>query len=399
MYRYLVLVLFFSRCLSAQTWSQLADLPGTERDDGVSKTINNKAYFGTGLRNGFTLGNDFYCLDLSTNTWTTIAAMPNGAERQYAAAFTYSNYLFVHGGSGTGSLLSDTYRYDVTSNTWTTVASRPGTAVMGAGSFTINNKAYLFSGKFSNNVVSDEVWEYDMTSDTWTQKNNFPFGGRWRSSAAALNNNGYVLFGRDNNGSIRKEIYKYTPDTDTWIKITDFPQPKGRYYAGMQDAGNKLVVFGGIDTLDNYYNDCWYFVDISNTFSAGPSLPALGRKGGMCCSSGNKFYYGCGITSTNTRLKETWVLDVPVGIKEYSRKFDFSVYPDPSNGLVYVCSSNKNIKYHIQICDFTGKMLLEKFADQPLNENIDLSVFSKGIYLIKFVSDNNAIETRKIILE
>ncbi len=391
-------LLILSNFTFAQTWSQLSDLPALERDDGVAKVINNKAYFGTGLRVGFSLGNDFYSLDLTTNTWTTIASMPNGAERQYAVAFTYSNYFFVQGGSGAGgALFSDTYRYDVVNNIWTTVAPKPGTAVMASSSFTLNNKAYVFSGKDLNNTVSNEVWEYDMMSNVWTQKNNFPFGGRWRASAATLNNNGYVMFGRDNNNSIRKEIYKYNQSADSWTKITDFPQAKGRYYVGMQNAANKLVLFGGIDTLDNYFNDCWFFDDITNSFSQGPNLPSFGRKGGMCCSSGNKFYYSCGVTAT-ARVKETWMIDVPVGIKEYLTENNFIVGPNPCSGVLYIKSLNKT-KCKIEFGNLIGETLFEKYFNSNVDENINLAGLAKGVYILKFIIENKASETRKIIVE
>ncbi len=389
----------FANFAFAQVWSQLPDLPALERDDGVAKTINNKAYFGSGLRTGFTLGGDFYALDLVTNTWTAVASMPAGAERQYAVAFTYSNCLFVHGGSGSGALLfSDTYRYDVTTNTWTTVAPKPGSAVMAASSFTLNTKAYVFSGRFASGTVSDEVWEYDMITNVWTQKNNFPFGGRWRASAATLNGVGYVMFGKDNAGSIRKEIYKYSQSTDNWTKVTDFPQPKGRYYVGMQNAGNKLVLLGGIDTLDNYHNDCWFFDDATNTFSAGPVLPSFGRKGGMCCSNGNNFYYSCGVTAV-TRVKETWVLDILAGFRENENKATFSIFPNPCADVLIVNYSYNNTNCKVELVDLLGQIVFETNFDSFIDKKINISHLEKGIYFLRFFSEEKLIETKKILKE
>ena len=86
--------LLFSNLLIGQTWSQLADFPSLERDDGVAVRINNKAYVGTGLIVGFSLGKDFFAYDFGSNSWATIAPMPTGSERQYACAFTLSSPSF-----------------------------------------------------------------------------------------------------------------------------------------------------------------------------------------------------------------------------------------------------------------------------------------------------------------
>lgn len=384
--------------LSAQTWSQLPDFTGTERDDGVAAVINNKAYVGTGLKNGTGIGNDFCRLDLSTNTWTTISSMPVNTNRQYAAAFTYSNYLFVSGGLGNaGAVFNDTYRYDVTTDTWTAVVSKPGSAVWGASSFTLNNKAYLTGGKFTNGAVSNEVWEYDMITNVWTQKNNFVFGGRWRASAAVLNSVAYLIFGLDNNGtgSYRKEIYKYNPSGDSWSKIADFPQAKGRAYTAMQALQNKLVIFGGHDTSGTYFNDCWFF-DETNGFVQGPAMPSFARKGGMSFSQGNKFYYTCGINVSNTRLKETWLLELPVGIAENSTSKDFFLYPNPCRDIITILN-NRHLEFKIELYNLIG----EKISLNELTDNLilNLSSLPKGIYFLKIVQQDSKVEFKKIIKE
>jgi N-acetylneuraminic acid mutarotase len=395
--RLLIFILVFADFAYSQGWTQLADLPGLERDDGVARAIGNKAYFGTGLRSGFTLGNDFYVLDLSTNTWSSIASMPSGSERQYAVAFTYSNFLFVHGGSGyAGAMFSNTFRYDVATNTWTTVSEKPGMPVMAAGAFAINNKAYVFSGRFPNDKVSDEVWEYDMLNDTWTQKNNFPFGGRWRASAASLNNYGYVCFGKDSSGSYRKEMYRYNPSSDTWAKVGNFPLMKGRYYVGMQPVNDKLVMFGGVDSTEVFYKDCWYF-DESNGFLPGPDLPSFGRRGGLSCSSGDKFYYSCGAT-LSLRLKETWMLDLPVGLNEIESVNRFVLYPNPAQGKL-LCKAQSGVAepYILEFADLSGRVVKMSYINR-MQELVDIQDLEAGIYFVKIQAATGAAETKKLIV-
>ncbi|MCW3076008.1 MAG: hypothetical protein JWO32_617 [Bacteroidetes bacterium] len=394
----LLLFLFSANLCFSQAWFQLADLPGAQRDDGVGAVIGNEAFFGTGS-NGSGLENSFYKLNLSSNTWSAIASMPAGSNRQYASAFAYSNYLFVSCGIGNaGAVFSDTYRYDAALNTWTTAASKPGTAVWGAASFTLGSKAYVFGGKYANSAGSDEVWEYDMIANTWIQKNNFPFGARWRASAAVLTNTAYVIFGLDNTGTgaFRKEIYKYIQVTDTWLKVADIPQPnRGRAYSSMQTINNKLIIFGGLDTLNNYYNDSWFFDEI-NGFVQGPALPSFGRKGGMACASGNKFYYSCGINITNTRLKETWLLDLSVGIEKLDNANAFYIYPNPNNGWLTIHSNEQPEHLCFELCDLTGN----KIQTGKTNNNlIDISLHAKGIYFLKILQGQTVIGAKKIIKE
>src|SRR5262245_53893716 len=83
--------------LVAQTWTQLPDFPGTERDDATSFTLNGKIYVGTGMEVGWGLTNDWWCFDTSTETWTPIAALP-ATPRQYCTGFTVADTGYVFGG-------------------------------------------------------------------------------------------------------------------------------------------------------------------------------------------------------------------------------------------------------------------------------------------------------------
>ncbi len=394
--RLLFIFIFLSNVLLSQTWLQLSDFPNTERDDGVAVHINNKAYFGTGLLAGFSLGRDFYAYDIATSTWTTIAPMPVGSDRQYATAFTHLNSFYVFSGSGySNAVFTDLQRYDVATNTWTTLASKPGNGLIGASCLEYGDKIIIVGGKFQSGVVSDEVWEYTISSNSWAQKNNFTFGGRWRASASVLNGVGYLLFGKDNNQSFRKEMYSYNHVTDIWTKVMDFPQPKGRSYSALKSSTTQLILFGGYDTLNTYYNDVWYYNPFLVSWSAGPNMPAAGRKGGMSCIAGDRFFYSCGINVSDVRLKETWVIDVPVGLKENDSEINFSVYPNPCNDKIFINPSKEN--YTFEITDITSKIIL---SEQNKNSNsIDISTFEKGIYFLRILEGTKQVGIKKIIKE
>jgi hypothetical protein len=84
-------------------------------------------------------------------------------------------------------------------------------------------------------------------------------------------------------------------------------------------------------------------------------------------------------------------IDEPLLIINYIKKPKAILYPNPTNGILNI--GNKNLT-KIQLFDLTGKILKE-FNPNPL---VDLSNFSKGIYLIKLISDEG-IMTDKIIIK
>ncbi len=366
---------------SCQSWTQLSDFPGYERDDGVAFILNDgKAYCGTGLQVGWALTKDFYSLDLATDTWAPIASMPAGQERQYAVAFSNGSNGYVFGGEAGGIDLNDIWMYSPITNSWTAYTSKPGNGVRGASVFW-NGAAHVFimGGAFSATGALSEIWVYNMLNDTWTQKNNMPFTC-WRACSAFANLKGYLLFGRDVNGRFRKELFEYDPALDTWTQISTFPGP-GRAYATMQNINNDLVVFGGLDSLNNYYNDVWKYSIGSNTWTQLTSLPGVGRKGGIGFTNftNTNFYYTCGIDQGNTRLKQTWKATQFVGINELEEKAGLRIFPNPSSEKITV-KLPKNYLNNYEIVDATGRVLLS--GDLKGNHQINVSSLSQGIYFL-----------------
>ena len=71
------------------------------------------------------------------------------------------------------------------------------------------------------------------------------------------------------------------------------------------------------------------------------------------------------------------------------------IYPNPSKGVFYV-KPNKDIKIeNIQIFDFNGKIVADKVFE---NEFIDCSNFSKGVYILKIITNEKTFN-KKIIIE
>jgi hypothetical protein len=178
-----------------------------------------------------------------------------------------------------------------------------------------------------------------------------------------------MIFGLDGFDVFKTAMYSYDINSDTWTKLPDFPQLGGRAYAALKTIADKLILFGGFDSTNTYHKDVWYFDPQLVTWTQSSDFPAAGRKGGMSAIDGNKLYYSCGITKTDTRLKETWVLDAPVGIKESKiQTRRFLIFPNPA-------------KHHIKV-----------EAKEPMSEELYcrfLNIY--GIYVKEVKSDSGEI--------
>lgn len=376
---YFITLSLLSLEFKAQAWLQLTDFPSTERDDGVAFVINNKAYCGSGLQVGFSLTGDFYALDLSSETWTTVAAMPLGKERQYACGFTDGTNGFVFGGEAFGSDLNDLWMYSPSTNSWTAKASKPGNGVRGASYFVIGNIAYIVGGAFTTNDAINEVWAYDMSTNIWTQKNNLPVTN-WRGSGAAANGKGYLLYGMNSLYAYSRYLYEYDPIGDNWSYKSTFAGPgTGKVYANMQAINNDLVVFAGKDSLNACNNQLWTYNLISNSWLSVSTLTATLRKGGMGFTNAGTYYYTCGISQTDVRLKETWKTAVSVDINEIEKKEDLGIFPNPASGIIIVKLPKSGLNIY-SIVDVTGRISLSGTLEE--DHQINVSTLSPGLYFL-----------------
>lgn len=301
----------------AQNWQQIADFPGTERDDGAAFVIGDTAYFGTGLTPWWSNEVDFYGLDLLTENWFIAASLPTDQGRQYASGFSVGGKGYLFGGYNGVTFLNDLWCFDPLLNSWSARVSIPSFGRSGSSSFVINDSVYIIGGKSSSSQAISEVWCYVPGSNTWEQKADLPFGKCWRASATELNGTGYLLFGRDENGLFLNELYQYVPLTDTWTQLSTFPA-LGRSHACMKTLNNSLFVGFGIDSLGNSFNDLWNYSPSQNSWNALPGIPAIGRRGGMSIVSNDVFYYSTGIDEGNQRLKETWKYSPNLALSEQS---------------------------------------------------------------------------------
>ena len=87
-----------------------------------------------------------------------------------------------------------------------------------------------------------------------------------------------------------------------------------------------------------------------------------------------------------------------VGLDEvYNRNYkDFSIYPNPADGMVTLISDFNSIET-IDIINFKGQ-IVRTIKISSANQQIDLSELAKGLYMVK-VRSNEYYKAKKLILQ
>jgi len=385
-----LLSILFTVQLHAQSWTQLSDFPGTERDDGAAFVIQEKAYCLSGLDLGFSCTSNGFIFDSGSESWSAMASMPVGNERQYATAFSYNSYGYILGGINCSNVcLNDFWRYDPLMDAWLNLPAFPGTARQGMSHFIIKDKVYVTGGKLTNGTILNDVWEYNFTTSLWTQKNNMPVTGMWRGAAFAIDTTGYICFGMHSNQAFNHSLYKYTHTTDSWQKITNLSLPAKRY-VGTAVCNNKGCLYGGQDSLGNITNELLVFNPLDSTVTTTAGLPTFGRKGGMAFSIHNTFYYTTGVSAT-ARVKETWKNITPVGINEPEAMTAIHLFPNPATETIaLVIPGFRSEGSLIEISNLLGE---NKYLSE-FNNTVDISMLEDGIYIIIIKNKDSHYKTK-----
>ncbi len=393
----LILLLVYSGITRCQSWTQLTDFPGGQRDDGTSFTINTKAYCFTGLEPGWNCQGNGFVFDGSFETWSPMASLPVGKERQYATAFSYNGIGYMMGGlQCNNNCLNDFWQYSVSTNTWTALPDFPGSGRQGMCNFIIKNKLYIIGGRPTSNITLNEIWEYNFSTTTWTQKNNLPFAGMWRGAAFCIDTVGYVCYGQTNTATAsfyNHLMYRYDHVADDWTVVPNIVLP-ARNYIAFAVTNKKACLYGGQDSLNAITNDVKVFDPSDTSLITLAGVPTIGRKGTMFFALNDVFYVTTGLDATQTRIKETWKNTTFVGLKEQS-ELSVNIFPNPSNdklNIELISSSNATF----QLYNPLGELVLEsKIA--IIKTEVNTTLYPDGIYLLS-VKTKTGISSKKIVI-
>ena len=152
----------------------------------------------------------------------------------------------------------------------------------------------------------------DFTSLTWTTRASGPV---WRSEALKANIGGrlYVFGGFGSKGPmLRSDVY--TPATNAWARVADLPEELT--HTGVAVDGTDVYFLGGyVGKGDGTFNQTfgtrhvWVYHTTTNTFTAGPPLPAAYAGGGAAVVNGTLHYFG-GFALNRSDVNVHWTLDL-----------------------------------------------------------------------------------------
>ncbi len=226
--------------MSANTWTQCADMPTVGRKGGVGFAVNGKGYITTGSVKD---GGSSYCVadtweyDPAADAWTQKDNFKGGV-RDGALAFTINGHGYVGTGrnnDATGNESAykmDFYRFDpdaAEGSQWTAVSGYAGEKRYYATAFVINNVAYICCGK-NNSIDLVDFWKFD--GSTWTQLRDIANTDSdndydddyaiTRSGAVSfvINGKGYVATG-SRSGTLSSNYWMYDPAADLWYGDSD----------------------------------------------------------------------------------------------------------------------------------------------------------------------------------
>lgn len=310
------------------SWTQKANLGGSDRENAVGFVIGDKGYIGLGDRPGprpltGTVLNDLWEYDPAANAWTQKADFPTEG-RAGAAAFAIAGKGYVGTGEvvhGSGQiLLNDFWEYDPVADHWTQKAAFAGTARESAVGFTIGDKGYLGTGDdMAPPFGKQDFWEYDPVADHWTRKADFGGGIRTRATGVAIGNKAYVGLGLISYMTSTNDLWEYDPVADSWTRRTDFTGSPRNGAAGFSIGGDAYFVSGfdgqvGIPLTGvpgNRMNDCWKYDTLADSWAPKASFGAGGRSNAIGFVIGGKGYLGMGMgaNGNSAYLTDFWEYD------------------------------------------------------------------------------------------
>ncbi len=298
---------------------------------------------------------DIYYTSDGGTTWTpTLAAnvtAPLTGEYGYNGADCTAK---IEGGSA--AFITNMGRVYKTSDygiTWTVTATAPFSAV-GTGKIYIAGANKMIASGTSSVAGSVAVWK--QTSDG---------GATWTAYAPSGNFYSYAM--------------TYVPNSNNMLVSTSpFTTAKGVSYSND----------GGTSWTD--------YADALLQPTAGTNIQCLGV-GFSDINHGWVGNYGSG-SNTILKFKNNIVFSDIQNNNVANNMLD--IYPNPCNGIVYfTLPETNNTKAKLSIIDITGKSIYEQnFHLNSVNRtSFDFTAYAKGIYFVKYASDNH-ISVKKLIV-
>lgn len=376
------------------SWQNLNNFPGTARDDASGIVCNGAGYMGTGFGTGFVYLNDWWKYSFETDTWTPQSSLPAEA-RQYTAIAGINRDIYLLGGITPSGCTDELWVYHTLYDEWELISHFPGGGRQAPVLCAVNGQLYAGLGRCGS-IYYNDWWAFDPGVLTWTQLLSFPGEARFDPIQAALNENVLVGAGISATGA-QNDFYGYDPVFSVWKKLNDFPGC-GTFYTVHAADQNQLWVCAGADAAYGFCPGFYqytggFFADEWKTWDVNALDPV--RRGGVGFLFNNRFFYVCGLDSSNNRLNRVqYVETAPVSITGNN---DLVIYPSLST--TYICiESGTQLYGTLSVYNASGQPVpVDVSALFSQYARLDVSHLLKGLYIVKVADKEGKVRVGKFV--
>jgi hypothetical protein len=254
------------------------------------------------------------------NNWTMLSSGYPVSRAGYAMVYEINHdKIVLFGGNEDYSLLNDTWTFDLNTHNWTNM--NPSNAPSARQHFAMtydstDDELILFGGEDGNQILND-TWAYNITTNNWTNMNpsSAPAGRKYHAMAYNGKNGEVVLFGGYGAGDIYyNDTWTYSYSSNKWgdQKPLSAPLARGDHAMVCDNESGVIVLFGGENSSNNYFNDTLVYNLTSNIWlKMNPPVTPLGRCGhAMTYDSANDRILLFGGKEKNKAFGDTWTYDL-----------------------------------------------------------------------------------------
>jgi N-acetylneuraminic acid mutarotase len=219
---------------------------------------------------------DTWAYDPVVNTWTELHPVGEVPSPRafHSLVFdpTGGKVLLFEGGDQNGDM-NDVWAYDPANNIWEEL-DPAGDMPTGRGGLSslwdpVDDRIILFGGRGAE--FFNDLWAYDYTENTWTsleKTGEMPDPRGYQSMVYDIADAEALLFGGGTDGGSVNDTWAYDPADNAWTELQPAGrQPSERVFHSMvyDEAGDRVILFGGIDNLGEFLCDTWVYYPAADT--------------------------------------------------------------------------------------------------------------------------------------
>ena len=275
-------------------------------------------------------------------------------------------------------------KYDPASKTWTEIDGAPEDVWGAAIPIVHNDSIFLFGGFKDGNYPpsSNTIYGFDPLSNTFTPYEDMPFA---RSAEGYKVGNFLYLFGGHYGaslGSVTDEVWKFNLDS-LKVKILVESVILNEHSIELE-IGETFTLVAEVLPVNAYDNSISWS-------SADTDIATVGNGIVMGLTMGETYIFASAMDGSG--VKDSCLVGVGVGIAN-SKADRLSIFPNPTNDLITI-ETNYTNPSSVEIISLSGQ-LIYRTEMKGTSKQIDLSPFSKGIYIVTLRS-KEFVRTEKVV--